>query len=357
MLLPALLPTLLAATLEVAPGGDLHAAVAAARPGDTVRLPAGSLAGSLGRVRGPLRIAGAGAGVTIVDAPEGEDGLVVEADGDVRLEGFTLRAHGPRAALKVLGGNVQARSVALVGGSVGAFVGGGTLEASDVDLSGDFGALLQSGDLTLTGSRARGGHAGIAQLGGRATIGRVAVTGPSTEAAVSISGGVASLLELVIRAPGPTGLSVLGGAQVSARSVEVSGAASSGDFLGDCVQVRRGTLSLAGGTLTHCGGAAIEAMGGSVDARGLDAAGGEAGCLVFLEHASGRLDGNRCTRNGPGVVAASGAQVAASMNRWMVDPVLWVECGSGARVYLGVGETSREPCGKSGSSLDKPVKK
>jgi hypothetical protein len=58
----------------------------------------------------------------------------------------------------------------------------------------------------------------------------------------------------------------------------------------------------------------------------------------------GDLSGNRCTGRGPAVVAASGAQVSARMDRWLADPVLWVECGSGARVRVGPGEQVAEPC-------------
>ncbi|HYD42054.1 MAG TPA: hypothetical protein VEB43_14585 [Anaeromyxobacter sp.] len=357
MLLGALLPTLLAATIDVAPGADPAAAIAAARPDDTIRLAAGRHERSLGRVRAPIRIAGAGAGVTVVVAPEGEDGLVVEG-GAVELEGLTLRASGPRSALKVLGGSVRANGVSLVGGALGAYVGGGTLEASDADLAGDeYGVLVHSGALGLDGARVRGGRAGVAQLGGRATLARVAVTGPSAEAGVTISGGTARLDDVVVRAPGPSGLAVTGKARVEAYALDASGAHLQAGVLGDCVQVSRAQLSIDGGTLTRCGGAALEAFGGSVEARGLDATGGDAGCLVFMDGADGRLQGNRCSGRGPAVVAASGAKVAASMNRWLADPVLWVECGSGARVYLGVGETSREPCKNSGTSLDKPRRK
>jgi hypothetical protein len=347
--LPALLlPGLLAATLDVAPGADLRAAVASARPGDVVRLAAGVHAGTLGRVRGPLRISGAGAGVTVVVAPEGEDALAVEA-GEVRLDGLTLRAQQPRVALKVLGGEVRAEGVALAGGAAGAFVGGGRLEAAEVDLSGGYGLLLQRGEVSLRGARVRGSFAGVAQLGGRLQLARVAVTGPAREAGVSISAGSASLEDLVLRSPGPAGLSVVGDARVEVRSLDVSGASElEGGILGDCVQVRHGTLTIEAAVLTRCAGAAIEALGSTVEARGVDATGGEAGCMVFLDQARARLAGNRCVGRGPGIVAASGAQVAASMNRWLVDPVLWVECGSGARVYLGVGENSRQPCGNAG---------
>jgi hypothetical protein len=347
---------LLAATIDVAPGADLAAAIASARPGDTVRLAAGSHDGSLGRIRSALRIVGAGAGVTIVRAPEGQDGVVLERGADVRLEALTVRASGPRSALKVLGGAGRMEGVTLAGGAVGAFVGGGTLEARDVELSGEYGVLLQTGELTLDGSSVRGTREGFSQLAGTAQLRRVAVSGAG-DAGISVSGGTARLTDVVIRVAGPSGLSVFGRARVEAQALDVSGARQEDGALGDCIQVARGTLALQGGVLTRCGGAAIEVFGGTVDARGIDATGGEAGCLVFLDRANGRLDGNRCTRRGPSIVAAGGAQVTATMNRWLTDPVLWVECGSGARVYLGVGERSREPCKNSGSSLDKPRRK
>jgi hypothetical protein len=353
LLAAALLPSLLAATIDVPAGTDLRAALASARPGDEVRLGPGLHAGSLGRVRGPLRIAGTGAGITVVASPEGEDGLVVEA-GAVAVTGLSLSAGGPRTSLKVLGGEVTLDGVALSGGAVGAFVDGGRLEARDVDLSGGYGLLLHAGQVSIAAGRVHGVRAGLAQLGGRSELRRLLVVGPSIEAGVSISGGTAFLDDVVIRAPGPSGLSVLGDARVEARSLDVSGATEEQQVLGDCVQVRRGTLRIEAGVLTRCGGAAVEASGGTLDLRGVDASGGEAGCLIFLDHATARLDGNRCTRRGPAVVSAGGAQVWATMNRWLTDPVLWVECGSGARVHLGVGETAREPCQKHGESLDKP---
>jgi len=349
-----LLPAFLGATVEVAPGTDLTRALESSRPGDVIRLAAGPYTGSLGRVSTPLRIVGAGSGVTTVVAPEGEDGLVVE-NGQVSLSGLTIVASGPRAALKVLGGEVSAEGVAMVGGAVGVFVQGGRFTARDADLSGGYGLLLRNGSVALSGSRARGGHAGIAQLGGRSELVRVAIEGPSTEAGITVSGGSASLDDVVIRSPGPAGLSVAGSGRVEARALDVSGASEAeGGILGDCVQVRRGTLRLESAVLTRCGGAAVESLGGTLELMGVDATGGEAGCLVFLDRVRARVDGSRCTKHGPAVVAASGAEVMATMNHWLVDPILWVECASGARVHLGVGETAREPCQPSGVSLDKP---
>jgi hypothetical protein len=352
--LAAILPALLAATIEVAAGTDLSAAMATVRPGDVVRLGPGLHTGSLGRIRGPLRLAGAGAGVTRVVAPEGEDALVIES-GAIAITGLSLEAGGPRAALKVLGGEVSADGVALTGGAVGAFVQGGRLDARDADLAGNYGLLLRNGELALTSSRVRGGQAAVAQLGGASELRQVATLGPSNEAGVTISAGKATLEDLVIRDPGPAGLSISHGARVEARGLVVSGAKEeSGGFLGDCVQVMRGTLQLEGAALTRCGGAAVEAMGGELRIQGADATGGAAGCLVFIDGARAELDGNRCSGRGPAVVSASGSQVTATMNRWLADPVLWVECGSGARVRLGVGETARQPCQKGGEPLDKP---
>ncbi len=352
-ILAALLPALLASTIDVAAGDDLPAALARAEPGDAIRLGPGLHVGTLGRVRGPLRISGAGAGVTLVVAAEGEDGLVVES-GAVAVAALSLQAGPARAALKVLGGEVSAEGVALTGGSVGAFVQDGRLVARDLDAAGDYGVLLRNGELRAADSRLRGAHAGVAQLGGRSELRQVAVVGPSIEAGVTISNGSATLDGLVIRSPGPTGLSVTHGAQVVARGLVISGAEEvKGGFLGDCVQVMRGTLRLESTVLTLCAGAAVEAMGGEVQLEGVDATGGAAGCLVFIDGARAELDGNRCSRRGPAVVAAAGSQVSATMNRWLVDPVLWVECSSGARIHLGVGETVREPCAKAGDSLDK----
>ena len=353
-ILALLLPALLTSTIEVAAGSDLSAAMATARPGDLVRLGPGLHAGSLGRVRGPLRITGAGAGITRVVAPEGEDGLVVES-GAVAIAGLSLQAGGPRAALKILGGVVSAVGVALTGGSIAAFVQDGRLEATDVDLAGGYGVLLRSGELSLTASRVRGTRAGVAQLGGRSELRQVAVVGPSIEAGVTISGGSATLDGLVIRSPGPAGVSVARGAQVDARGLVVSGAEEvEGGFPGDCVQVIRARLHLESAVLTRCGGAAVEAAGSELRLEGVDATGGAAGCLVFVDGSKAQLDGNRCSRRGPAVVSAGGSQVSATMNRWLADPVLWVECSSGARIHLGVGETVREPCRKPGDSLDKP---
>lgn len=337
----ATLALVMCATLDVAAGQDLGRALAQAKAGDVVRLGPGTHRGSLGR-RTSLAVEGAGAGDTVVVAPEGEDGLV--AAGDATLRGLSLRAGAGRCALKVLGGTVRLEDVALTGGACGAFVDGGALDGRGVDLAGGYGLLLRAGRATLENGTARASSAGIGVLGGELALRRFDIVGPAREAGLSVSRGSASLEAVTIRAPGPSGIAVSAGGRVEGADVTVTGAVESQGFLGDCAQVIRGSLRLAGATLARCAGAAIEASGGEVSLSGVDAAGGAAGCVVLLDRASAALEGNLCAGRGPGLVLASGARATAVANRWWTDPVFWVDCGSGARVKLGRGETVREPC-------------
>jgi hypothetical protein len=331
----------LGATLDVSAGEDLAAALARARPGDVVRLGRGTHRGSLGRASG-LAVEGAGAGETVVLAPEGEDGLV--AVGEASLRGVTLRAGAGRCGAKVLGGSLRLEDAALAGDGCGAFVDGGTLVGSGVVLAGEYGLLVRAGHATLDGGSARGAGAGVGAVGGEITLRRFEIVGPSREAGISISRGSASLETVTIRTPGPTGIAVSAGGRVEGEAITIAGAVESGGILGDCVQVIRGTLRLWGATLVGCAGAALEASGGEISLRGVDAAGGSAGCLVLLNGARAELEGNLCAGRGPGLVVTSGAGANAVANRWWTDPALWVDCGSGARVRLGRGETVREPC-------------
>jgi len=332
----------LGATLEVPAGSDLDAALERARHGDVVRLGPGEHRGSLGR-RSDLVIEGAGAGVTVVVAGEGEDGAV--AVGALSLSGLSLRTGPARCGLKVLGGDAVLRDVALAGGACGAFVDGGRLTGTAVDLVGVHGLLVRDGEVTLDGGSARGSAAGVAVLGGSVRLRRFAVVGPSREAGVTVSRGAASLEAVTIRAPGPAGIAVSAGGRVEGLGVTVTGATGHEGFLGDCVQVIRATLRLEGSALLRCAGAALEASGGAVVLTGVDATGGEAGCLVLVNGATAELEGNVCTGRGPGLVAGSGARATARANRWWTDPALWVDCGAGARVDLGALETLRQPCG------------
>ena len=337
----ALAVLLSAAALDVPAGADLAAALARARPGDTIRLGPGEHRGSLGRLS-TVTISGAGSGATSIVAPEGEDGAVVT--GDVALTGLELRAGPGRCGLKVLGGAARLEDVALSGGACGAFVDGGRLDGRGVDLAGGYGLLVPSGEVALDGGSARGTAAGVGTLRGAVSLRRFAIVGPAREAGISVAGGSATLEGVVVRAPGPSGISVSSGGRVDAVEVTVTGATEAQGVLGDCVQVIRGTVRIHGATLLGCAGAAVEASGGTLSLSGVDASGGSAGCLVLLNGASADLSGNLCAGRGPGLVAASGARATARVNRWWTDPVFWVDCASGARVELGRGETAKAPC-------------
>lgn len=339
----AALSIALGATAGVPAGGDLPGALASARPGEVVRLGPGEHRASLGRLAG-ARIAGAGAGVTFVLAPEGEDGAV--ATGDLALEGLSIVAGPARCALKVLGGSVRLSDVALVGGACGAFVSGGRLDAADVLLRGGYGLLVEGGDVEIRGGSVRGGSAGVGVLArGKVTLRRVEVHGPSIEGGISVAGGAALLEGIVVRSPGPSGITVSAGGRVEALDATIAGAAPEAGMLGDCVQVIRSSVRLEGSTLVRCGGAALEASGGEVALAGVDLSGGSAGCIALVNGARADLAGNLCAGRGPGLVAASGARARTRAGRWWTDPVLWVDCGSGARVEIGWGERTRRPCG------------
>ncbi|HEY6100976.1 MAG TPA: hypothetical protein VIW03_16180 [Anaeromyxobacter sp.] len=337
----AALAFVLGATLEVGAGQDLAQALARARPGDVVRLGAGEHRAALGR-RSGIAVEGAGAGTTVVVAPEGEDGLV--ATGEVILRGLTLRAGAGRCGLKVMGGTARLEDVALSGGACGAFVDGGRVDGRAVELRGEYGLLLRAGRVSLDGGSARAWGAGIGLLGGEVALRRYDIVGPAREAGISVAGGTLALEAVTLRAPGPSGIAISANGRVDGAAVTIAGAVEHQGFLGDCIQVRSGALRLAGATLVGCAGAAVEASGGDVSLRGVDATGGAAGCLVFVDGAEAALEGNLCAGRGPGLVLASGAHATAVANRWWTDPVLWVDCGSGARVKLGRGETAREPC-------------
>ena len=64
---------------------------------------------------------------------------------------------------------------------------------------------------------------------------------------------------------------------------------------------------------------------------------------MLVDGATAELDGNLIAGHGPGLALASGARASVRMNRWWVDPVFWVDCGSGARVAVGEGSTLRTP--------------
>jgi hypothetical protein len=335
-----LLALLAGAELFVPAGAPLSDALARARPGDTIRLGPGEHRGTLGRLSG-VTVIGAGAGLTVVLAPPGEDGAVV--DGDSTLRDLSLVAGPTRAGLKALAGAVTIDGVALAGGSTGLFVDGARLTGRELWLAGEYGLLQRTGAVTLVGVTASGTSAGVALLAGDLDLSRGAVTGPSREAAVTVGGGTARLAGLVVRTGAPSGLSVSGG-QVVARDLTISGPRESGGLGGDCLLVLRGKVDLASSELVGCGGAAVEAARAELRLEGVDAAGGAAGGFVFTERTRAELGATLVTGRGPGLVAMQGAQVRTWQARTWTDPALWIDCGSGARVEQLDARGERQPC-------------
>lgn len=349
------LAVVLLAEVPVAAGDPLPEALARLAPGDTLRLGPGEHRGALGRL-GSVAVVGAGAGVTVLLVPQGEDGAV--AVGDLLLEGLSIVAGPRRSALKVLGGAARLRDVALLGGAAGAFVEEGRLEGAEVVLDGEYGLLSWRGEVRLARVAAGGRHAAVGILGGTLDLSRATLTGPGTEAALSVAGGRVRLAEVVVRAPGPTGLAVSGGS-VEGRDVTVAGPrpaggsqgplgggpATAGGLLGDCLQVRRAEVRLSASELTACGGAAVEASRARLWLDGVDAAGGEAGCLILTDRSEADLAATLCTRRGPGLVVMQGSRVRAFGARFWTDPSIWADCGSGAQVQLLDAPSARQPCG------------
>jgi hypothetical protein len=354
-ILPALLPALLGAVIELPAGQPLAPALASAKPGDILRLGAGRHEASLGRLP-PIRVEGAGMDRTRLVVPEGQDGAIV-ASGRVELSGLAIEVGPARSGLKIFaGGEARLDDVALEGGAVAAFVEEGTLAGSQVRLRSSWGLLQKGGEVALRRATVVAGdapRAGLALLRGKLEVAASTVTGPFGEAAVTLSGGIARLDDVVVRAPGPIGLAV-SRAELLAADVDVAGAReipgprvrseAMDGLLGDCVQLRGGTARLAWGSLSRCDGTALTAAGGSVRIDGTDLHGGTAGAIVLTAGARGDLRGNWIAKRGPGLVAMEGATAETDFNRWRVDPVLWVDCGSGARVRPGFGEKAKAPC-------------
>lgn len=343
--LAALVALAAGAVIEVPAGAPVAAALAAARPGDVVRLGPGLHAGSLGALAA-VRIEGAGAGATRVVAPEGTDGAVVRG-GAATLSGLSLEAGPGRCALRVLGGEAALDGVALEGGSCGAFLGDGRLVARRVSLRGGFGLLVSGGEARVDEADVRAEHAGVAVVAGAVTLRRSTVTGPSHEGGVSVARGTARLEAVVIRAPGPSGLTVSHGGTVEGTGVTIAGAALQGGVLGACAEVIRGTLRLEGATLVGCAGAAVEVSGGEVRLAGVDATGGSAGCVILADGSRGSLAGSLCAGRGPGLVVSGPSRASLVANRWLSAPASWVDCDRGARVEIGRGERMVPPCGRA----------
>jgi hypothetical protein len=337
-----------AATLDVAAGDGLAGAVARLRPGDTLRLGPGVHRGALAMAAlSGVTVSGAGAGVTVIEAAEGEPAAVVR--GAVALEALTLLAGPAQCALVVDGGAAKVRDAALAGGGCGARLGAGSLRGERVDVRGGArGLVVTGGELALEGGSLHGAVAGLAAAGGTAALSGTVVFGPSREAAVTVTGGDVRLWAVTVAAPGPAGL-VLSAGRLSGEGVTVAGPAREGTASA-CVEALGGELALGASELFRCGGTGVTASRARVRLDGVDVEGGASGCVTLVDGARADLQGVRCTARGPGLYAGSGATAQLRMNRWLVDPALVVECGAGSRVDLLYGESVRQPCTAAPSS-------
>ena len=338
----ALLALALSATLDVPAGASVADALARARPGDIVVLAPGAHAGSLGRLSG-VALRGAGAGVTVVTAPEGEPGGV--ATGALSLEGLTLRAGPRQCALVVAGGEVAARDVALAGGACGARVSEGRLTGERVDLAGGQHALLlEGGSASLAGGSLRGGVAGLLVRSGDARLSHLPIAGAARDASVVVTGGEVTLADVAIAARGAAGIAQSGGRLAGSGVTVRGGAARHAEGGAACVEALGGDLALAGSELARCGGPGLIAAGARLRLDGVDVNAGTFDCVALDAGARAELQGVRCETRGAGLVASAGATARLRLDSWLADPVFVVDCASGARVTLLHGETSREPC-------------
>ncbi|HSB20047.1 MAG TPA: hypothetical protein VLD85_08575 [Anaeromyxobacteraceae bacterium] len=335
-----LLSLALAATVEVRAGEPLRPALARLGPGDTLRLGPGRHRGGLGKVSG-VTVEGSGAAATVVEA--GEDEPAATVAGDVSLRGLTLAAGPIRCGLAVQSGTARVRDAALTGGACGAFVEGGRLDAGKVTLTGGlYGLLVGGGQAALDGATLRGEAAGAAMTRGAMHLARTVVTGPAREAAVSVSGGTATLDEVVVADPGPSGIAVLGG-KLEGREVTVSGPREAGGLRGDCLLSIRGQVRLRDSMLLRCGGLAGEVAGGFLRLESVYFEGGREGGIALTRGARAELEDVVAAGSGPALVVegTSSARIAAS--RWLAEPALQVDCAGGARVTLAGGSLP-EPC-------------
>lgn len=340
-MIASFLALVLAATFHVESGGDLAQALSRTRPGDVVDLAPGVYTSSLGRLQG-VRVVGAGEGRTEVRAPEGMDGATLA--GESSIEALTLSAPAEHCALVISGGENRLRDLSLVGSACGVRILGGSLEASEVSLSGRRALVISGGRAEFTSGSARGELAGVFVMGGSLALRRFSVVGPSKEAAVLAGGGSLALEAVVVRSPGSIGLSVSRGARALANRLTIVGGGSDEEIPGACVLSERGELTIHDAQLARCAGVAVAATGGRATLTGVDAVGASSGCFEFRGRARATLVGNTCIGRGPGLVVADGADVSASMNVWAVDPVRVVDCKSGARLRIGPGERGPSPC-------------
>lgn len=264
------------ATVVVAPGDDVAAAVHGAGAGAVVQLEAGrhELDEPLVLLRG-TRLVGAGADTTTV-ASSAPGAVVLHAgDDDLSVEGITFAHEGdePASVLVAPSGRHDLRDVAVRGGVAdetgstgwGLVLGGATdPDATDGDAAGDDET---AGDDAADGVAADADDVGI-----------VDVRADDNEAGgVAVTGGAPELSGLVARDNGGCGICWLGDATGSLTDAEVTGNAIGLSVAGTSAPVVRDVVAT--GNLQA--GVLLEGTGGAPELTGLELAdNGAAGLVV-----------------------------------------------------------------------------
>lgn len=169
-----LLPSALAATLEVGPSGDystLSAAIDAASSGDTLDIEAGTYAECVSLGGKDLTLSGAGSGATVLDGAGCAVGLSAESGERLSLRALALTA--PLGTAVVIRGGEADLDDVLIFDSGATTLSGGGLRVTDASLSvtdsvftgntasaGGHLYLGSGASATITGGALRGGAAG-----------------------------------------------------------------------------------------------------------------------------------------------------------------------------------------------------
>lgn len=226
-----------AGTVNVAPGDDVNAAIAAAAPGDTILFAAGTYAA-------PLTV------------PPGKPGLVLKAKGDVVIDGLP----GGLPAGPLL--TVQSDGVTVQGLTLQHAREGASAEGVLADDDGNFGtvdglvlrdcrildcagpALLSLGDDVVLDGVTVDGCAGVSLGGGNARVERSAILHTTGDALV-IAGDDAYVSKCTIT-QAQTGLLITGD-RAEVRSCSLAGC------LDIALEIDGGDFTLAKNTVSHCG--------------------------------------------------------------------------------------------------------
>ncbi len=140
-----------AATINLPPGSSIQAAINAASPGDTIRVPAGTYAEPQITIDKAVSVLGESASTTIIDGGNNGGAMtnvglvrITATDGDVTFSGFTLQkaGHFNAVAVGLYVGSTEPHVTYLI--TQNKIVG-----SNDPNDTGDYGLLTQSGYDTL----------------------------------------------------------------------------------------------------------------------------------------------------------------------------------------------------------------